>query len=180
MFLDGDAIFEYPELPLEWMMSYWNITKDTLITLSKDPDSPKNRDQYGRAMHNTGFIIAQQSDRTQQMFTDWEDCPSGNKHPYCKRWAKKWAHEQGAFSNYIRYDYPGEDDVHSIRYSDANGPSGLFIRHNWFKKNAPVDSLYGRYSDDFIRQMQGYLRHEEKLFIDASDYTYPLHNLTML
>lgn len=179
VFLDGDAIFNYPQLPLEWMMSYWNFTENTLIAMTRDPNVPTNQDQFGKAMLNTGFMITQQSERTQQMFADWDDCPSGTQYPKCDRWAYHFAHEQAAFSHYIRYDYNDTDDVRSIVYQDANGPTGKFITHNWGHKNTPLEMLNKRYSRDFIRRLLEYLQREKKLYIDASHYSYPLHNLTI-
>lgn len=182
VFLDNDAIFRHQQLPLEWVMSYWNITKDSLIAMAGDPDSEHNQDQFGRVLQNTGFLVAQQSERTQEMFADWEDCPTGKlkKHAECVRWAYDWAHEQAAFGNYIRYDYDRADDIRWIEYMDANGPDGWFVKHDWFKKNAPIDSLYEKYSDDFISQLERYFRNEKKLHIDASDHAYPLNNCRIL
>ncbi|KAF0643854.1 hypothetical protein FPSE5266_07137 [Fusarium pseudograminearum] len=109
VFLDADAVFVYPEIPFEWLMSLWNITDETLVAMSNDPDSPRNRDGKGLVMMNTGFIIARQSTRTLSLFHDWNQCPTETKYEGCKRWMKDWAHEQAAFSNHVRYDYSTDD-----------------------------------------------------------------------
>ncbi|RGP69004.1 hypothetical protein FSPOR_4981 [Fusarium sporotrichioides] len=140
VFLDADAVFVYPEIPFEWLMSLWNITDKTLVAMSNDPDSPRNRDGKGKVMMNTGFIIAQQSNRTQDLFHDWNQCPTETKYKGCQRWMKDWAHEQAAFSNHVRYDY-STDEVRTIPRLDGNGGDGVFVRHNWFHKDYPANDL---------------------------------------
>ncbi|KAI6747701.1 hypothetical protein HG531_008243 [Fusarium graminearum] len=128
VFLDADAVFAYPEIPFEWLMSLWNITDETLVAMSNDPDSPRNRDKKGSVMMNTGFIIARQSTRTLSLFHDWNQCPTETKYEGCKRWMKDWAHEQAAFSNHVRYDY-STDDVRAIPRKDGNGGDGIVARY---------------------------------------------------
>ncbi|KAG5657640.1 hypothetical protein KAF25_007673 [Fusarium avenaceum] len=188
VFLDADAVFMYPEMPFEWLMNLWNITDKTLLAMSNDPDSPRNRDDKGKVMMNTGFIVARQSNRTQDLFHDWNQCPSEAKYKGCRRWAKDWAHEQAAFSNYVRYDYNSTDDVRVIPCMDGNGApyigdkscGGVFIRHHWFHKDYPVNDLRESILDTFMKRIHAGFHHaQQQNFIDASHYTHPMSNLNV-
>ncbi|TVY78779.1 hypothetical protein Focb16_v009750 [Fusarium oxysporum f. sp. cubense] len=159
VFLDADAIFMYPQLPFEWLMRLWNITDNTLVAMANDPNSPRNRDANGQVMQNTGFIIAQQSNRTQELFYNWEQCPTDIKYKGCKRWGKAWAHEQAAFSNHVRYDYNSTEEVRVIPCMDGNGApyigdktcGGVFIRHHWFHKDYPIKDMHQLILDAFTQ-----------------------------
>ncbi|CAF3599227.1 unnamed protein product [Fusarium graminearum] len=186
VFLDADAVFMYPEMPFEWLMSLWNITDKTLIALSNDPDSPRNRDAKGKVMMNTGFMVARQSNRTQELFHDWNQCPTETKYKGCDRWKTDWAHEQAAFANYVRYDYNLTDDVRTIPCMDGNGSpyigdktcGGVFIRHHWFHKDYPANDLRQLLLDTLVKRIHAGFHHaQEQNFIDASHYTHPLNNV---
>ncbi|KAH6980359.1 hypothetical protein EDB82DRAFT_560307 [Fusarium venenatum] len=177
VFLDADAVFVYPELPLEWLMSLWNITDKTLVAMANDPDTPKNRDAQGTVMMNTGFIIARQSDRTQDLFHDWNQCPTDTKYKGCQRWMKDWAHEQAAFSNHVRYDYNSTDEVRKIPRMDGNGGNGVFVRHNWFHKDSPANDLRELLLDILVKRIQAGFHHEQNQFLDASHYTHRFNKL---
>jgi len=41
VFMDSDVMFHYPHIPLEWLLNYWNITAETLVAMSIDPDEPR-------------------------------------------------------------------------------------------------------------------------------------------
>lgn len=84
VFLDADAVFMYPHLPFEWLMNMWNVTSETLMAISSDPDAKTNRDDKGLVSWNTGFIIAQQSKRTQELFDRWDKCPTEERYTGCK------------------------------------------------------------------------------------------------
>lgn len=143
LFMDSDVVFHHPHIPLEWLMNYWNMTKETLIMLSLDPDEPQNYDSRGNRYLNTGFVIAQQSPRTQAMFKTWAECPEDKKYPGCSRWKLEMFHEQAAFGNYIRYEYDRPEDIRVLPCSEANGApeavnrggcGGVFVRHYWVDK----------------------------------------------
>ncbi|KAL6791492.1 hypothetical protein GGI42DRAFT_358361 [Trichoderma sp. SZMC 28013] len=186
VFLDADAEFVHPHLPLEWLMSLWNITPRTLVAMAEDPDENYNKDDKGRLLWNTGFIIAQQSNRTQEMFDAWENCPTGDRYPGCDRWLKEWAHEQAAFGYHLRYDYNGPDELRTIPCDQGNGAPyigndkcrGVFVRHHWWEKDRPVQSLYDSILNLFVRRLYGQF-HEEKsrYFLDASKHQYPIDDL---
>lgn len=183
IFLDADAVFQQMHLPFEWLLSLWNIKPETLLAMAEDPNTKGNRDEKDWVLWNTGFIVAQASNRTQELFNAWEDCPTGVQHPKCTKWAYNWAHEQSAFGNFIRYDYNTTDELRSIPCGDGNGnPSrggphcrGIFIRHHWFDKHAPVDELYSMLSDQLIHRLHSHFHeHKDRFFLDASKHTYPL------
>ncbi|KAI9172610.1 hypothetical protein HJFPF1_02117 [Paramyrothecium foliicola] len=187
VFLDADAVFQQMHLPLEWLLSLWNVRPETLVAMSEDPNSPVNRDDKGWVLWNTGFIIAQQSERTQELFNKWEDCPTGRHHPKCTHWAYSWAHEQAAFGAYIRYEYNTTDDFAVIPCMDGNGGprggphcQGIFVRHHWFDKHAPVDELYAMLSDQLVQRLhRHFLDHKDKFFLDVSHMSHPLDNLVI-
>ncbi|EWY80858.1 hypothetical protein FOYG_16775 [Fusarium oxysporum NRRL 32931] len=186
VFLDADAIFMYPEMPFEWLMSLWNITDKTLVAMSNDPDYPRNRDDKGKVMMNTGFIVARQSNRTQELFHDWNQCPTEKKYKGCERWAKDWAHEQAAFANFVRYDYNRPDDVRVIPCMDGNGApyigdktcGGVFVRHHWFHKDYPANDLHTLILDTFVKRIHVGLHHmKSENYVNATHYTHPLNNI---
>ncbi|KAJ3528891.1 hypothetical protein NM208_g10003 [Fusarium decemcellulare] len=186
VFLDADAGFMNLHLPFEWLMSMWNITDKTLIALANDPDSPKNRDEKGKVMQNTGFIIAQQSGRTQELFENWEACPTEKRYEGCKHWDRDWAHEQAAFANYVRYDYNSTEEVKAIPCGDGNGApyigdktcGGTFVRHHWFKKDLPAKDLQGIMLDTLVERLHYQFHADKKAnYLDASKKSYPLSGL---
>lgn len=178
VFLDADAFFVHTDLPLEWIMNFWNVTKDTSLTLAKDPDSKTNQDSKGLVLLNTGFIIAQKSDRTQEILTELENCPNEKRWKGCEKWKKSWAHEQRAFGEYVRYDYNRTTDIVSLTMSYANSPHGIFVRHDWRKQRDPLEDLQrstmemlvSRTHMHFLDQMDHYYR-------DLGNKQHPLKNV---
>ncbi|PTD02445.1 hypothetical protein FCULG_00012064 [Fusarium culmorum] len=135
--LDSDAVFTHLNLPIEWLMNLWDIRpEETLVAMAYDLDIKIDYDPRGNLVLNTGFVISQASQRTQEMYERWEDCP--RSIPGCEHWNFKWAHEQSAFSHYIRYEFNRTHDVKNIPCSHANGNEftaegqckcqGIFIR----------------------------------------------------
>ena len=150
VFMDSDVMFHYPHLPLEWLLNYWNMTDDTLAMMSIDPNEPQNYDEKGNRYLNTGFVIARQSKRTQEMYKAWAECPSEKRYPGCARWKVDWAHEQAAFGNYLRYDFDRPDDIRVLPCVEANGApeaanrggcKGVFVRHFWVDKGLVAKNL---------------------------------------
>lgn len=149
VFLDNDVGFHYPHVPLEWLMNHWDVTDKTLIAMAQDVDeSNAFSETTGARSLSTGFIIVQQSARTQEMFDSWLQCPQEPDSYYqgCKDWMVDWAHEQAAFRDYIQPLYNGSEEVVTIPCDEANGspdgpgngPSnctGAFLRHYWHHKH---------------------------------------------
>lgn len=187
VFMDADAVFMYPHMPLEWLLSLWNFTPSTLIAMANDPDSERNRDNKGKVMLNTGFVVAQQSNRTQDLFDRWDRCPTGKRYKDCGRWDKDWAHEQAAFSNHVRYDYTkNENDIRTIPCMDGNGApyigdktcGGVFIRHHWFRKDDPVKQIRESILDLVLRRMHTHFHAQKgEYYLDAHTEKYPLDGL---
>jgi hypothetical protein len=187
VFMDADAVVEHPHLPLEWLLNLWNVTTETLVAMAEDPNSENNRDSKGWVLWNTGFVIAQQSARTQELFDIWDKCPTGERYPDCKHWAQDWAHEQAAFGNFVRYDFNTTDDIRVISCGDGNGAhyikdkkcSGTFVSHHWFDKEKPeIAMMYDWIMATFVRRLHDHFHDErEKYFINAHEMTYPLDGL---
>lgn len=180
VFMDSDVMFHYPHLPLEWLMNYWNMTDDTLAMMSIDPNEPQNYDEKGNRYLNTGFVIARQSKRTQEMYKAWAECPSETRYPGCARWKNDWAHEQAAFGNYLRYDYDRPDDIRVLPCVEANGApeaanrggcKGVFVRHFWVDKGLVAKNLADQVMQYFLPRLhQMYLSQQNDHIVDAKGF----------
>jgi hypothetical protein len=188
VFLDADAIFNYVQIPLEWLLSLWDITPQTLVAMAEDPHSARNSDAKGWVMWNTGFSIAQQSERTQELYQRWLDCPTeSGRYENCTKWAYDWAHEQAAFANHVRYDYDVNKDIRAISCQDGNGMpgshggagcNGVFVRHYWIGKDQTIRDLYELLSEDKVRELQRFFHERiDDYFLDLSQHTYPLKDV---
>ncbi|KAJ5095371.1 hypothetical protein NUU61_004727 [Penicillium alfredii] len=144
VFMDADAIFTYSHLPIEWLLNHWEISDKTLIALAEDPSRNVHLDEDGQIELNTGFMIAQSSSRTLEMFEAWESCPDGTRYKDCSRWKKEWSHEQDAFSDYIRHDFNRPEDIKVITCKEGNrfpgngqdeSCEGSFVEHYWQAKD---------------------------------------------
>jgi hypothetical protein len=180
LFMDSDVVFHYPHVPVEWLMNYWNMTKDTLIMLSIDPDEPQNYDERGNRFLNTGFVIAQQSKRTQSLYKAWAECPDDKRYPGCSRWKLEMFHEQAAFGNYIRYDYDRPNDIRVLPCVEANGApealnrggcKGTFVRHYWIDKGLVSKALGDQVMQYFLPRLhQLYHQTASKHIVDAKGF----------
>ncbi|KAJ4992411.1 hypothetical protein SVAN01_02120 [Stagonosporopsis vannaccii] len=144
VFLDADATFRFMQLPIEWMMNYWNVEPHHSFVMAKDPWSPDepqyNSDRFNRTYTNTGFMIVQNNAQVRPILKAWHECPDDIRYPNCSQWKEPKFHEQSAFGEYIRYDY--EDSILELECAEANGFPGVevsncqgkFIRHYWFDK----------------------------------------------
>lgn len=180
VFMDADAYFVHTELPLEWMMNFWKTTKDTSLTLAKDPDTKGNRDSKGLVLLNTGFIIAQKSERTQEILTELENCPNEKRWKGCDKWRQSWAHEQRAFGEYIRYDYDLPTDILSLPMSYANSPHGIFIRHDWPKKKDPMEDMQRSLMDMLVaRTHMQFHQSMDEYYRDLGSMEHPLHDVSV-
>ncbi|EEY17147.1 conserved hypothetical protein [Verticillium alfalfae VaMs.102] len=149
VFLDADAIFVQPQLPIEFLLGLWNITDGTLVAMAEDPNSPVNRDEKGWV---------------------WDECPTGERFPGCEKWAKEWAHEQAAFGNYIRYAYNTTDDLRVIPCGDGNGAAylgdkkclGAFVSHFWGHKGVTVEYLHKMVAQGLMRNTKD--NHHDAVF----------------
>ena len=145
VFLDADATFRFMQLPMEWMMNYWNVEPHHSFVMAKDPWSPEepqfNSDRFNRTYTNTGFMIIQNNEQVMPILKAWHECPDDTRYPNCSQWKEPKFHEQSAFGEYIRYDY--EENIKELDCGQANGFPGVqvsncqgkFIRHYWFEKS---------------------------------------------
>jgi hypothetical protein len=180
VFMDSDVMFHYPHLPLEWLLNYWNMTVDTLAMMSIDPDEPQNYDEKGNRYLNTGFVIAQQSKRTQEMYKAWAECPSETRYKGCANWKVAWAHEQAAFGNYIRYDYDRPEDIKVLPCVEANGApeavnrggcKGTFVRHFWVDKGLLSKGLADQVMQYFLPRLhQMYHQEASEHIVDKKGF----------
>jgi hypothetical protein len=180
VFMDSDVMFHYPHIPLEWLLNYWNITAETLVAMAIDPDEPQNYDFRGNRLVNTGFVIAQQSKRTQEMYKAWGECPLETRYENCSKWKFDWAHEQAAFGNYIRYDFDRPEDIKVLPCVEANGApeamnrggcKGVFVRHFWVDKQLPLKALTDSVMQYFVPRLHAQY-HEESAnhIVDAKSF----------
>jgi hypothetical protein len=184
--LDSDAVFTHLDLPLEWLMNLWDFTEESLVAMAYDLDWEGDYDPKGNLILNTGFVISQASQRTQDMYERWEDCP--RSIPGCEHWNFKWAHEQSAFSYYIRYEYNRTHDVKSIPCNHANGNEfsadgkcecqGVFVSHNWKHKHKTPELLSRSIMTSLARRLHGQFQSNiNYLYKDVSNQTYPLKEI---
>lgn len=135
IYIDTDATFARLDLPLEWLLNYWQIEpKRHSMALAADPQKAGNMDDRGKVYHNTGFIVLLNSPRTSEILDNWAKCPDdGEPYPECTRFRyRKYFRldkarknlivqetDQAGFGNYVRYDYP--ESIATLNCSEANG-----------------------------------------------------------
>ncbi|KAF2084147.1 hypothetical protein K490DRAFT_8281, partial [Saccharata proteae CBS 121410] len=164
IFLDSDAIFRHLELPAEWLLNRWGVTRDTKLAMALDPGSLEGvevgfNDVDGERMHNTGFIVAVRSERTREILEAWAGCVDGERDeggdgsasasaragklgfPGCEKWAYNWPLDQGAWAEFVRRRFNESGDVRDLPCQEANGYEGsgtecdgLFVEHLWRAK----------------------------------------------
>lgn len=78
VFMDADAVWNQLELPLEWLHNHWDFGLNTSLALSEDWGLCTTAN--GLRCLNTGFIIAQQNERTWEILQAW----SGVQFPGCE------------------------------------------------------------------------------------------------
>ncbi|CAO2652121.1 Nn.00g004040.m01.CDS01 [Neocucurbitaria sp. VM-36] len=129
--MDADVTISNLDVPLEWMFNRWGVKNHTSMALPWDTEELRNNksistDSKGLLVLNTGFVVAQNSNTTQELLEAWRDCTKEERYEGCARWAYEWSHEQRAFSEYIRYDFNSTPEtVVSIPCDDAVGWPGF-------------------------------------------------------
>lgn len=123
--LDADIIFHDLRIPLEALMSYWNITNDIALAGARG----WAKDLKGRHLLNTGFLISQKTLEFPNLMQDWINCPTDVKYPNCSHWRYEWAHEQSALSEHVRYDYMNV--IREMKALDVHSERGKTIKHYW-------------------------------------------------
>ncbi|KAF2219088.1 hypothetical protein BDZ85DRAFT_45998 [Elsinoe ampelina] len=150
--VDGDVIFPDLRVPMEALLSHWNITQDIMIAGGIDLDN--THDVRGRPQFNTGFLVTQDTPLFPKMMQDWIDCPTDVKYKTCSQWRWKWAREQAAFSGYIRYDPEYSPYIRHIPVEDVH--QGRFTKHYWgyskrFLAKASKQAILDRFVPDIYK-----------------------------
>ncbi|CZT22062.1 uncharacterized protein RCC_07932 [Ramularia collo-cygni] len=181
IFIDSDAVFTHLTIPFEWLMNYWSIDPEKhSLTLAIDPDLPWNKDKFNKTYVNTGFIVAQNNERTFEIMDEWRVCPDdGGRHPNCtdfKTADPGHVTDQGGFGTYIRYDY--KENVKELSCDDANGfpeseteCKGTFLRHLWTGKDTWIKRTVGEQIPGDLLQAfhEWFLREREEFWITEKE-----------
>ncbi|KAF4549179.1 Hypothetical protein D9617_23g005940 [Elsinoe fawcettii] len=151
--VDGDIIFQDLRVPMEALLSHWNMTEDIMI--AGGTDLPHTHDYTHKQPHfNTGFLVTQSTPVFPKMMQDWIDCPTDVKYKTCSKWRWKWAREQAAFSSYIRYDPDYKPYIRQVALEEVH--EGRFMKHYWgsLKQNlkmAAEQAILDRFMPDIYR-----------------------------
>ncbi|KAG8625739.1 hypothetical protein KVT40_006140 [Elsinoe batatas] len=154
--LDGDTVFQDLRVPMEALLSHWNITSD--ITLAGGVDIDRSVDDRGRLQLNTGFVVTQKTPVLDSLMLDWIDCPTDVKYRNCSKWKENWSHEQAALSNYIRYDPEYRSSIRELPVEEVH--LGGFIKHYWDREKpklvrASKDAILNRFLPGIYRELLG-------------------------
>ncbi|KAF1985104.1 hypothetical protein K402DRAFT_358191 [Aulographum hederae CBS 113979] len=144
---DADVTFPHMHLPFEWLMNRWNYTKGMSFMQTVDPDWGSLQNSFGRVNGNAGFITLQNNKVTHEMLRKWHHCPDDPDHfPNCDRFRDGFPAEQGAFGEFLRYEYA--EYVREVDCDEAmgfpefgNGCIGRFVRHYTVGKDRVKDAI---------------------------------------
>lgn len=161
IFTDADIIFPDLRLPMEALLSHWNVTSNVAVVAAdehpKTKDSvagQKQMDFHNNVEINTGFVITQRTPISEELFKAWIECPTDTRYTNCSQFAHRHAHEQSALSSFVRYDPAWPGAVLNIPYKDANNGSGRFIAHHYFGKDhldrLHKDSIASRFTSGVL------------------------------
>lgn len=172
VFADGDVVFHNMKIPIEYMLQHWNVTSDIVVTAGQCQDRQDRYDRtHNKVSVNSGFMIIQNTDVTGQLLQDWEECPTEVKYKGCAHWAKGHWHEQSAYSDYLRYDYPGRtrevpcDEVTgSPRHPTVDGKhcDGRLVRHYSAGKNDVKEAVEAAITNILLPDVVNELKELEK------------------
>ncbi|PNS18468.1 hypothetical protein CAC42_6285 [Sphaceloma murrayae] len=146
VFTDYDVIFPHLKIPLEWFLDHWNVTSEIILTSGSAPNlGTKGRkakmrlDSFHHKLSiNSGFMIVQKTPKAHDFFKDWMECTSEVKFKGCATWKNEPLHEQRAYADYIRYEYPGTtrevpcDEVNGNNFRNEGKPArcrGTLVQH---------------------------------------------------
>lgn len=183
--IDADSIFRHLHLPYEWLMNRWNITLDTSVAMPLDPNWDINTDtqlgytlnKFGVLNPNAGFVTAQNLPRTFEILRAWDSCPDNeSRYPGCSRFRENWPAEQGAFGEYVRYEFNRDTDFKAFNCTDGNGfPEqgseclGLFVRHFTTGKDKLKSGVGDALLSTFMGLAQGDMMRKKEEFVIQRD-----------
>jgi hypothetical protein len=143
--MDADAVFAHLEVPIEWLLNRWNVSrKDISVVMPLDPSIDiqypvgwphYNYDRNKRLWANPGFFTTINGPVVKEILKVWNECPDReDKYPGCAAYKASMSAEMGAFANYVRYLYPTW--IREVPCTEGNGyPEmmtecrGVFVRH---------------------------------------------------
>lgn len=175
IFADADAIFNHPQIPLESLFNHWNVSTETSLAISLDPSWCK--DSHGRVGLNTGFIIAQNNERTHEILNAWSECADGTRWAECVQYKNKKVFEQTAFNEYVRYDYKGPEDIRALPCDETDGYPGTpdkcdgeIVRHWWREKGRIKGSVEAPLERAMAERLRGlrdfFYEHRDELYVE--------------
>ncbi|TKX19720.1 hypothetical protein C1H76_7918 [Elsinoe australis] len=149
VFTDYDVIFPHLKIPIEWFLDHWNVTQEIILTVGTAPRvpgkiQPMRWDRFRRKLSiNSGFMIIQKTPLALDFFKDWMECTSEVKFKGCSKWKTTPLHEQRAYADYIRYEYPNtsrEVPCDEVLGSDRQPGlcKGTLVQHLFDKGKAHV------------------------------------------
>ncbi|KAF1961871.1 hypothetical protein CC80DRAFT_512927 [Byssothecium circinans] len=180
--LDADVSITHPDVPLEFLLNKWGVSRRTNIALPWDvqevardgSNKTISVDGKGIQVLNTGVVVVQNLEFTRGMLDAWVACPGEETYEGCARWKVEWSHEQRAFSEFIRYDFnPEGDNIVAIPCDDAMSFPGMaamypgriasdcnghFFRHHTLNKEKTKGSVATSVMQLMYSMMQNSLR----------------------
>jgi hypothetical protein len=161
--VDADILFPHLLLPYEWLLNRWDITEDIIVAMALDIDWTDAVDKQGRQRVNAGFVTLQNTPLTHQLLYDWSECPeSGSKFEGCENYKNVWPAEQGAFNEYIRYEYP--KNVREIPCDEGTGSPnsplacrGQLVQHYTLNKEDVRPGMETALAAAFMPNLQNHM-----------------------
>jgi hypothetical protein len=146
VFFDSDAMMANPEVPVEWLLNYWRVDRNTSLAVGSESLLERDKDDRGNPGQNTGFMIVQNIPKTHHIYKMWAECPEETHYKGCSKWKNEKYVDQTAFSNYVVYEF--KKDIKILPCTEANGYpeqeaecncKGIFMRHHWMHKELTKD-----------------------------------------
>lgn len=142
--------------------------------MALDVDWDVLKDSRGRQTVNAGFQTLSNTNITLEILEQWDRCLDGLRYPDCGRFRQNWPAEQGAFSEFLRYDY--HEVVKELPCNEAllwpgsgEGCEGVFVRHYTMEKEKPKQVLGVTVAESVLRGVrENMMRQKARLYIEGS------------
>lgn len=154
---DGDTFISDPRVPMHVLMNRWGFQEDSSLLLAEDPPSIDiSYASNGKRLLNTGFILAQNTQKAFDILEEWGRCIENTEG--CAQWAFEWAHEQTALTEYFRTDdrlVEGKDLI-AVPCDEGNGSgligcNGVLVTHLWMRPGEErLDRVLGNIMHGFL------------------------------
>jgi len=175
--VDADVIFPNLHLPYEWLLNHWNITDNISIAMALEPQMDwwaNTKDSKNHQNVNAGFMTLQNTPLTHEMLHRWTDCPEPSPTGYegCARLKLPWPAEQGAFCEFVRYDFP--DNVREFPCTEGLGwPNmesdckGTLVSHYTLAKDITKGAIESALAQGVMQRLQGdMMRRKDEIFVE--------------